>query len=112
MIKGLYSNIAEYQQRDNNYKVLASNQRAQIHPSSVLSGFHANINGRSSSNGSNGLIPISPKMKNDHNQKPSYVIFNEIVQTSNTYLRTVTRIEPEWIKEVLPHCDFLNRINC
>jgi len=91
--------------------VLASQQRAQIHPSSVLSGFHANINGRNSSNG-NGLIQMSPKMKNDHNQKPSYVIFNEIVQTSNTYLRTVTRIEPEWIKEVLPNCDFLNRINC
>ncbi|XP_070498976.1 ATP-dependent RNA helicase DHX33 [Chironomus tepperi] len=111
MIRGLYSNIAEYQARDNNYKVLASHQRAQIHPSSVLSGFHANINGRNSSNG-NGLIPVSSKIKNDHNQKPSYVIFNEIVQTSNTYLRTVTRIEPEWIKEVLPNCDFLNRINC
>ena len=92
--------------------MLASHQRAQIHPSSVLSGFHANLNGRSTSNG-NGIIPVSPKMKNDHNQsKPSYVIFNEIVQTSNTYLRTVTRIEPEWIKEVQPNCDFLNRINC
>lgn len=108
LITGLFNNIAEYNQRDNNYMVLASRQRAQIHPSSVLSGFHANVNGRTS-NG-NGLI--SAKMNNDHLQKPSHVIFNEIVQTSNTYLRTVTRIDPEWIREVLPDCDYVNRINC
>lgn len=89
--------------------VLSSRQRAQIHPSSILSGFHSNINGQTNGN---GIISSSPKMKVDHNQKPSHVLFNEIVQTSNTYLRIVTRIEPEWIQEVLPDCDFLNRINC
>lgn len=92
--------------------VLANRQRAMIHPSSVLSGYHANLNGFSGTNGSNGIVSSAgSKMKDGANQKPAYVIFSEIVQTSQVYLRTATRIEPEWIEEVAPECGYLNRIN-
>lgn len=90
--------------------VLASRQRAQIHPSSVLSGYHhSGHNGVNNSNG-NGVVAGVGKMR-DANQKPSHVIFSEIVQTSKTYLRTVTQIDPEWVINVGPECDFLSRIN-
>lgn len=108
LITGLFNNIAELQQRDNHYVVLSNRQRAKIHPSSVLSGYHANINGFSSSNG-NGTA--GSKMKDGNSQKPVYVMFSEIVQTTQVYLRTVTRIEPEWIEEVAPDCGYVNRIN-
>lgn len=92
--------------------VLASRQRAQIHPSSVLSGYHhsgGGHNGTSSSNG-NGIVSGVGKMR-EHNQKPSFIIFSEIVQTSNTYLRTVTQIDPDWVRSVAPECDFLSQLN-
>lgn len=108
LITGLFNNVAELQQRDSHYMVLASRQRALIHPSSVLSGYHANLNGFSSTNG-NGIVSSSgSKMKDG---KPAYVIFSEIVQTSQIYLRTVTPIEPEWIEEVAPECGYVNRLN-
>ena len=108
LISGLFNNIAEFQQRDNHYMVLANRQRAKIHPSSALSGYHTNLNGFSSTNG-NGMVSTSgSKMKDG---KPAYVIFSEIVQTSQVYLRTVTRIEPEWIEEVVPECEYVNRLN-
>lgn len=90
--------------------VLSSRQRAQIHPSSVLSGYHhSGHNGVHSSNG-NGIVSGVGKMR-DHNQKPSHVIFSEIVQTSNTYLRIVTQIDPEWVVKVNPECDYLRQLN-
>lgn len=91
--------------------VLASRQRALIHPSSVLSGYHSiytngnNMHGNGNGNGGNGS---AAKMR-DHNQRPSHIIFSEIVQTTNTYLRSVTQIDPEWIHEVKPDCDYLNQ---
>lgn len=108
LITGLFNNIAELHQRDNLYVVLSNRQRAKIHPTSVLSGYHANLNGFSSTNG-NGTL--GSKMKDGHNQRPVHVIFSEMVQTTQVYLRTVTRIEPEWIEEVAPECGFTNRIN-
>lgn len=108
LITGLFNNIAELHQRDNHYVVLSNRQRAKIHPSSVLSGYHANLNGFSSTNG-NGTA--GSKMKDGNNQRPVYVMFSEIVQTTQIYLRTVTRIEPEWIEEVVPECGYSNRIN-
>lgn len=50
-------------------------------------------------------------MKDARSQKPAYVMFSEIVQTTQVYLRTATRIEPEWIEEVAPDCGYLSRIN-
>lgn len=87
--------------------VLSSRQRALIHPSSVLSGYH-HTNGVNNGNGNgNG---VTNKMR-DHNHRPTHIIFSEIVQTSNTYLRTVTQIVPEWIHEISPDCDYLNRMS-
>lgn len=111
LISGLFNNIAELQQRDNHYVVLASRQRAMIHPSSVLSGFQAHHNGFSSTNGNGIVSSAGSKMKDGLSQKPTFVIFSEIVQTSQIYLRTVTRIEPEWIAEVAPDSGYANRIN-
>lgn len=108
LITGLFNNIAELHQRDNHYVVLSNRQRAKIHPSSVLSGYQANLNGFSSTNG-NGTA--GSKMKDGNNQRPVFVMFSEIVQTTQVYMRTVTRIEPEWIEEVVPDCGYNNRIN-
>lgn len=94
--------------------VLASRQRAAIHPSSVLSGYHS-TNGVNNTNGNgNGNGIVGGKMRDHHHNaslRPSHIIFSEIVQTKNTYLRTVTQIVPEWIHEVAPDCDYLNRMH-
>ncbi|CRL01348.1 CLUMA_CG014363, isoform A [Clunio marinus] len=112
LITGLFNNVAELQQRDNHYIVMANRQRAMIHPSSVLSGYHANLNGFSSSSNGNGIISnMGNKLKDAHNQKANYVLFSEIVHTTQVYLRTATRIEPEWIQEVVPDCGYASRIN-
>lgn len=106
---GLFHNIAEWQARDNHYMVLSNRQRAQIHPSSVLSGFHS-LNGQTNGN---GIVSASAKMRDgNHQRKPNYVIFSEIVQTTQNYLRTVTRIEPDWIQELMPeYTTHLNRMH-
>jgi ATP-dependent RNA helicase DHX33 len=108
LITGLFNNVAELQQRDNHYMVLASRQRATIHPTSTLSGYQANLNGFSSTNGNGIVSSTGSKMKDG---KAAYVVFSEIMQTSQTFLRTVTRIEPEWVQEMAPECGYLNRIN-
>lgn len=108
---------------------LANRQRAQIHPTSVLSAYNGNLNGSSVGNGNgsgngngngngNGIIAAaggsSSSSKNNHvreNVRPGYVLYSEIVQTTQTYLRTVTKIDPEWISEAAPECGYLNRLN-
>jgi hypothetical protein len=95
----LFYNIAEWQPRENHYMILSNRQRAQIHPSSVLSGFHS-LNGQTNGN---GIISASAKMRDgNHQTKPNYVIFSENVHTTQNYMRTVTRIEPNWIQELMP----------
>ena len=34
--------------------------------------------------------------------KPDWVLYNEFVLTSRNYIRTVTKIQPEWLFEVAP----------
>lgn len=34
--------------------------------------------------------------------KPDWVIYNEFVLTTRNYIRTVTKIDPEWLFEVAP----------
>jgi len=50
-----------------------SRQKVTIHPSSVLYG-----------------------------SKPPCVLFTEVVQTGNCYLRQVSQVEPEWLKDIVP----------
>lgn len=65
---------AASRQPDGTYRALASGQVVQIHPFSVLRG-----------------------------TKHDCVIFNELVRTSQNYMRNVTRIDPLWLAELAPH---------
>lgn len=73
ILNGFFENIAVLQ-RDGFYVTVSGNIRAKIHPSSVLHGKY----------------------------KPNYIIFTEIVQTEQTFLRQVSEISPEWITEIVP----------
>ncbi|KAG4402063.1 hypothetical protein AAZX31_02G112300 [Glycine max] len=64
---------AAVKQPDGTYRTLASGQVVQIHPSSVL-----------------------------FRQKPECVIFNELVQTNNKYVRNLTRVDYLWLTELAP----------
>lgn len=37
-----------------------------------------------------------------HLSYPPYLLFSEVVQTGKCYIRTVTKIKPEWLEEVVP----------
>ncbi|KAH8410546.1 hypothetical protein KR009_000184 [Drosophila setifemur] len=73
LLSGFFENIAVLQ-RDGFYVTVSGNIRSKIHPSSVLHGKY----------------------------KPSYILFTEIVQTEQTFLRQVSEISPEWISEIVP----------
>ncbi|KAM7481062.1 hypothetical protein LguiB_005645 [Lonicera macranthoides] len=64
---------AALKQPDGTYRVLASGQTVQIHPSSVL--FRA---------------------------KPECIIFDELVRTNQSYVRNITRIDYLWLPELAP----------
>jgi ATP-dependent RNA helicase DHX33 len=96
LLTGFFNNIAEQKVHDKHYIVLSNRQKAQIHPSSILSGYHGLI----AKNG-NGISITSDNNKIKDASKSNFVIFNEVVETSQVYLRTVTKIEPEWIEEFM-----------
>ncbi|KAG2376919.1 Pre-mRNA-splicing factor ATP-dependent RNA helicase [Vigna angularis] len=64
---------AAVKQPEGTYRALASGQVVQIHPSSVL-----------------------------FRKKPECVIFNELVQTNNKYVRNLTRVDYLWLTELAP----------
>nr|CAB3458720.1 unnamed protein product [Digitaria exilis] len=64
---------AAMRQPDGSYRALATSKSVQIHPSSVL--FRA---------------------------KPDCVIFNELVRTTQNYVKNLTRIDPMWLAELSP----------
>lgn len=72
LISGLFFNTAR-RQENRKYKMLSSGQEFQIHPSSVLSGKNA-----------------------------EFIVFSEIIQTNRIYSRQVTKIDPNWLTEVIP----------
>ncbi|KAL7133148.1 hypothetical protein ABFS83_12G121000 [Erythranthe nasuta] len=59
---------------DGTYRALSGGQTVQIHPSSVLFG-----------------------------KKPECVIFNELVKTTQQYIRGVSIVESPWLAELAPH---------
>ncbi|GKU99573.1 hypothetical protein SLEP1_g12401 [Rubroshorea leprosula] len=65
---------AAVRQPEGTYRTLASGQIVQIHPTSVL-----------------------------FRSKPECIVFNELVQTSNKYIRNITRIDFLWLTELAPH---------
>ncbi|KAJ4443899.1 hypothetical protein ANN_05686, partial [Periplaneta americana] len=72
LITGLFMNVAELQ-REKQYLTVESRQAVAIHPSSVLFG-----------------------------SQPHCVLFTEVVQTGRCFLRQVSQIDPEWLREIVP----------
>ena len=69
-----FSYIKTLKVAEMNGRALASGQVVQIHPTSVL-----------------------------HQSKLECVIFDELVQTSQKYIRNTTRIDYLWLTELAPH---------
>ncbi|KAA0198472.1 hypothetical protein HAZT_HAZT007935 [Hyalella azteca] len=72
LLTGMFMNVAELQP-DRKYLTLAHHDQAQIHPSSVLFNSHS-----------------------------SYVLYNEVIHTANSYMHCVSWVAPEWLYEVAP----------
>ncbi|KAJ1983645.1 DEAH-box ATP-dependent RNA helicase prp43 [Dimargaris verticillata] len=62
-----------YHQGKRGYLTVKDNQLVQLHPTSFL------------------------------RHKPDWVLYDEFVLTSNSFIRTVTEIQPEWLMELAPH---------
>jgi len=71
---GLFLNSAELQ-KNGSYMTIIQKQEVRIHPSSVL-----------------------------FNQKPAFVIFNEVMETSKCYMRNVSVVDPEWLVDACSKC--------
>jgi len=69
---GLFLNAAALQ-ADGSYKVIASGQKAALHPSSTLLG-----------------------------KRPTCIIFSELILTGKPYAQCVTAVEPTWLTELVP----------
>ncbi|KAJ0247562.1 Pre-mRNA-splicing factor ATP-dependent RNA helicase DEAH10 [Hirschfeldia incana] len=65
---------AAQRQMDGTYRALESGEIVHIHPTSVL-----------------------------FRSKPECVVFNELMQTSQKYIKNLTRIDPLWLAELAPH---------
>lgn len=80
LLTGLFGNTALLQ-KEGHYLTLRGRVKAKIHPSSVLHGKY----------------------------KPQCIVFTEIVQTEQNFLRQVSEISVDWIKEVHPNMKFNNK---
>ncbi|WCJ21198.1 RNA helicase family protein [Euphorbia peplus] len=69
---------AALKQPEGTYRSLSSGQVVQIHPSSVF-------------------------LFEKHQPKPECLIYNELLHTSHTYIRNVTRIDYLWLTQLAPH---------
>lgn len=72
LCSGLFFNSAE-RQSDGSYVTLLHRTTVHIHPSSVL-----------------------------FRQKPSFVVFNELVETSKRYMRGLSVVDPLWLIDACP----------
>ncbi|RLN30264.1 hypothetical protein C2845_PM05G24220 [Panicum miliaceum] len=72
---GFFRNTAQ-RQRDGFYRTLKTWRTVFVHPSS-------------------GMARLDPP--------PRWVVYHELVETSNEYMRQVTELKPEWLLEVAPH---------
>jgi ATP-dependent RNA helicase DHX8/PRP22 len=94
------------------YRVEASGITAAIHPSSVLVLVHAHVQNRLAaaraargrgSGGGGGAPPAAAAASIDALAGyPEVVVFGELVRTSRTYLRVISRVEPEWVEAEEP----------
>ncbi|KJE89436.1 DEAH box polypeptide 35 [Capsaspora owczarzaki ATCC 30864] len=80
---GYFANAARLKP-DGSYRSLRYDLDLAIHPSSVL------------------YYQVTQKLHRPL-PPPKYVVFHEIVQTTRTFMRDITAIEPEWLLELAPH---------
>lgn len=76
LVTGLFMNAAELYRsamNEKHYMTVDANQKATIHPSSTV-----------------------------HGQLPPLVVFTEVVHTNKCYLRNVTVVDPDWLREIAP----------
>ena len=93
---GFFFNSAQLQ-LDGTYKTFKLNNSVSIHPSSCL--FQKRNGGRDNHSSSS----ISDPNKQQLVPPPETIVFHELVFTSREYIRQVTKIEKEWLKEIAPH---------
>ena len=74
IVSGFFANAARLDQMGV-YRTIRKEDPLAVHPSSVLY----------------------------TEEKPRYVVYNEVVLTSQNYMRDITEIEPEWLAELAPH---------
>lgn len=73
-VYGFFSNSA-FLGDDGLYYTIRNSVQVDIHPSSCLKG----------------------------QESPRFCVFYELVMTSKAFMRTVIRIDPNWLKEASPH---------
>ena len=49
------------------------------------------------------VLAVHPSSVLYAEKHPKYVVFNEVVLTSQNFMRDITEIEPEWLEELAPH---------
>ncbi len=96
ILSGVLSQVG-HRDRLNFYKT-SGNREAMIFPSSVL--FERNRAGGGKGKAKN--VPNEPKVN-----QPKWVVAGEVVETSRLFLRTVAKIQPEWVLDLGKHvCKF------
>ncbi|ORY95080.1 hypothetical protein BCR43DRAFT_531967 [Syncephalastrum racemosum] len=75
LASGFFAQAARAEQDGSGYfRSVRDNVRLAIHPDSVL-----------------------------FNRNPQWVVFHEVVETNQAYMRDLTVIEPDWLAELAPH---------
>ena len=74
IVRGFFANAAKLHV-DGKYRTIRGDHILAVHPSSVLF----------------------------TERYPPYVIFNEVLLTSECFMRDITAVEPEWLSELAPH---------
>ncbi len=72
ILRGFFMNVAVALPTKNQFMTVKDNVKALLFPSTFL------------------------------NRRPQFVVFNELVLTSNTYIRTVTAVSDDWLLEACP----------
>jgi pre-mRNA-splicing factor ATP-dependent RNA helicase DHX15/PRP43 len=72
ILRGFFMNVAIALPTKNQFMTVKDNVKALLFPSTFL------------------------------NRRPQFVVFNELVLTSNTYIRTVTAVSDDWLLEACP----------
>ncbi|KAG2382425.1 hypothetical protein C9374_005627 [Naegleria lovaniensis] len=93
---GFFYNVATLEGHTGSYRTMQKKQTVYVHPSSCL--FVGNDKDK--------LVTIvgDPKLApKDQKELPKWVVFFELVLTTQEYMRQVVAIEPEWLLEIAPH---------